>query len=282
MKIKIQDKKYPNLLRKISNPPKFLFYKGILSDEIFDRTLAVVGSRRMTFYGKRVTEELIATIASHGITIISGFMYGIDATAHRATLNSNGKTIAVMASGINNIYPIYQKKLYQEIEKNGLIISEYLEINSSEKWIYPKRNRIVAGISMAVLIVEAEEKSGSLITADFAMKFKKKIFAVPGSIFSSTSKGTNNLIKKGLAEPVNCSKDILSFFEIKDVRKNKNNFLNFSKEEVKVINILKRESLGLDLIHDKTKITISDLSVIMSGLEIKEIVKKEGIKYYLK
>jgi DNA processing protein len=282
MEIKIEDKRYPKLLRKISDSPKLLFYKGDFNSNIFDKTLAVVGSRRMTTYGKRVTEELITSVACYGITIVSGFMYGIDATAHKAALDAKGKTIAVMASGIDNVYPIYQKKLYQEIKEKGLIISEYFKKNSSEKWIYPRRNRIVAGISMAVLVVEAEEKSGSLITADFALKYKRKLFAVPGSIFSPTSKGTNSLIKNGLAEPVLSPKDILSFYKIDKAEDNDNSFLNFNIKESEIISILKRESVDLESIQERMKIPISELNIIISGLEIKGVIKKQGIKYYIK
>ncbi len=282
MEIKIEDKRYPKLLRKISDSPKLLFYKGDFNSNIFNKTLAVVGSRRMTTYGKRVTEELITSVACYGITIVSGFMYGIDATAHKAALDAKGKTIAVMASGIDNVYPIYQKKLYQEIKEKGLIISEYFKKNSSEKWIYPRRNRIVAGISMAVLVVEAEEKSGSLITAGFALKYKRKLFAVPGSIFSPTSKGTNSLIKNGLAELVLSPKDILSFYKIDETKDNDNSFLNFNIKESEIISILKREPVDLESIQEKMKIPISELNIIISGLEIKGVIKKQGIKYYIK
>ncbi len=155
--IKIDDEKYPRLLKEIGSPaPKKLYYKGDLNNDIFKNCLAVVGSRHLTSYGRRVTERFVAEIASAGITIVSGFMYGGDEAAHSAAVKAGGKTIAVMPCGIDIIHPEYQKGLYEEILKNnGLIISEYEGKFLPVTWTYVKRNRIVAGLSRAVLVVEA-------------------------------------------------------------------------------------------------------------------------------
>ena len=149
----IKNKKYPGLLGKIPDSPKKLYYKGGWNQSIFENCLAVVGSRRMTSYGKLACQKIVQEIASSGITVVSGFMYGIDATAHRAALEGGGRTIAVMPCGVNIIHPAYQEKLYNDIlEKQGLIISEFEKDFPPANWTYPKRNRIVAGLSRAVLI----------------------------------------------------------------------------------------------------------------------------------
>jgi len=191
-----------------------LYYKGNWNPEIFENCLAVVGSRRMTSYGRKITEQLVTEIAAAGVTIVSGFMYGGDEAAHRAAVEMGGRTIAVMPCGIDIIHPEYQEELYNEIlNKNGLIISEFKGSFPPDKWTYPRRNRIVAGLSKTILIVEAGLNSGTLITADYAKKFGRKIFAVPGPMTSDVSKGTAQLIKEG-AEVVTEVKDILKHYNI--------------------------------------------------------------------
>lgn len=215
--IDIESQEYPWLLKKIKKPPKQLYYKGEWNPDIFKNCLAVVGSRRMTAYGKHVAEKLVIEIAAVGITIVSGFMYGIDAVSHRAALTAGGRTIAVMPCGINIIHPAYQEKLYNDILKNkGLIISEFEGDFPPEVWTYPKRNRIVAGLSNAALIIEAGDKSGSLITANYAKEYKRKLFAVPGPITSSNSVGIVQLLKEG-ALIASKAKDILEHYDLKSI-----------------------------------------------------------------
>ncbi len=213
--ITIENKRYPELLREIGKEaPERLYYKGNWNPEIFENCLAVVGSRRMTSYGRKITEQLVTEIAAAGVTIVSGFMYGGDEAAHRAAVEMGGRTIAVMPCGIDIIHPEYQEELYNEIlNKNGLIISEFKGSFPPDKWTYPRRNRIVAGLSKTILIVEAGLNSGTLITADYAKKFGRKIFAVPGPMTSDVSKGTAQLIKEG-AEVVTEVKDILKHYNI--------------------------------------------------------------------
>jgi len=175
-----QDKRYPELLKKIGKEaPEKLYYKGEWpldtaqgKDNIFDNCLAAVGSRRLTSYGRKITEQLVTEIAAAGVTIVSGFMYGGDEAAHRATIEAGGITIAVMPCGIDMIHPEYQEELYNKIlENKGLIVSEFEGKFPPADWTYPRRNRIVAGLSKAVLIVEAGLNSGTLITAELAKKF---------------------------------------------------------------------------------------------------------------
>ncbi|MCH7605430.1 DNA-protecting protein DprA, partial [Patescibacteria group bacterium] len=206
-----KQRKYPALLAQGGDAPKQLYYRGSWDDELFDKCLAVVGTRRMTNYGKRITEQFIGEIAAAGVTIVSGFMYGIDATAHKAALQAGGKTIAVMPCGIDLIHPEYQADLYQEIlDAGGLIISEYEGTYPAVSWMFPRRNRIVAGLSQATLVVEAGENSGALITANFAKKYGRKIFAVPNPLTSAVSKGVTQLLKEG-AELVGSADDILQY-----------------------------------------------------------------------
>ncbi|TSC55898.1 MAG: hypothetical protein Greene071421_516 [Parcubacteria group bacterium Greene0714_21] len=207
-----EDAQYPKLLKEMRDAPKKLYYKGAWNPQLFKHCFAVVGTRRMTSYGKRVTEQLVGEIAAAGVTIVSGFMYGIDATSHKAALRVGGRTIAVMPCGIDVIHPEYQKDLYNEIVDNGgLILSEYEGTFLPTLWSYPKRNRIVAGLCQATMVVEAGENSGSLITANFAKKFGRRVFAVPGPLTSSVSVGIMQLIKEGAAV-VTSAKDVLDYY----------------------------------------------------------------------
>ena len=208
------DVDYPLLLKKIPDAPESLYFKGRYRPEIFDNCLAVVGSRRMTGYGKSTTSKLIYEIAAQGVTIVSGFMYGIDMTAHRTALAAGGKTIAVLAYGIKRNPPNYLRETYDEIlASGGLVVSELAENEPPKKWSFPKRNRIIAGLSQAVLVVEASLKSGSLITAKYAKSYQRKIFAVPGPINSHNSSGTLQLISEG-AEMVLDAQQIVDFYGI--------------------------------------------------------------------
>jgi DNA processing protein len=198
-------------LKKIKPGVKNLFYKGNLDLLINDSPkLAIVGSRRMTDYGARVVEKWMPVLVSRGITIVSGFMYGVDQAAHKACLDNGGKTIAVLGWGIDFQVSSEDVDLYQKlIETNSLIVSEYPDETAPDTWKFPQRNRIVAGISDAVLVIEAAERSGSLITARLANNFGKKLLAVPGQVFSRVATGANHLIKTGRAKMVTTADDIL-------------------------------------------------------------------------
>ena len=277
--VDIKNKKYPKALKEIKNPPKRLYYRGNWDEDIFENCLAVVGSRRMTSYGRRITEKMVRDIASAGVTIVSGFMYGIDATSHRASLDGGGRTIAVMPCGVNIVHPEYQGELYDDILKNkGLIISEFEKDFPPDIWTYPKRNRIVAGLSKSTFVVEAALKSGSLITAGFAKKYKRRIFALPGPTSSNVSEGTNRLIKDG-ASIVTCAQDILDFY---DIKKSDSNNLNFQKAEgleKKILEILKREPMEIDALSRMFEIPSSKIGTILSLMTMKGLISQEGGKY---
>lgn len=288
-KVKIKSKRYPKRLKEIKDAPEELYYKGNFSDEVFDKCLAVVGSRKMTKYGKKICTKLVSEVAARGITIVSGFMYGMDATAHRAAVKVGGKTIAVMPCGIEKIHPNYQEDLYKEIiKKDGLILSEMPGKKGPAKWTYPKRNRIVAGLSQATLVVQAAKNSGSLITANFAKDFNRKLFAVPGPLTSKVSIGTANLIKNE-ADIVTCAKDILDFFAPKQAdinfdkesKKRPNRYKNLSKKEKQVVEKLEIEPLEVDDIAKKLNLPANKTGTILSKMQLKGIIEKEGNRYYL-
>jgi DNA processing protein len=282
--VKISDSRYPELLRKIDAPPQKLYYKGTWDRDIFKSCLAVVGSRRMTTYGRQITRKLVSEAVLAGLTVVSGFMYGIDAAAHKAALDFGGRTIAVMPCGIELIHPEHQKDLHDKILQNkGLIISEYKGCFSPALWTYPKRNRIVAGISQATLVVEAAEKSGSLITADFAQKYRRKVFAVPGPLTSSVSIGTIRLIKEG-AGIVSGAADLLVAYDIErgELFKKTSSSVGPGGIEEKIINKLQQEPLEIDKLVRLLGISASKVGTVLSLMQVKGVVFEENGKYYLK
>lgn len=288
------DENYPKLLRQTKDAPKQLYYKGEWDKNIFENCLSVVGSRKLTNYGRQVMERLVSEIAMAGITIVSGFMYGGDAAAHQAAIKAGGRTIAVMPCGIDLIHPAHQEKLYESILKNkGLIISEYEGDMNPALWTYPQRNRIVAGLSKALLVVEAEEKSGCLITANCAKKFKRKVFAVPGPITGSVSRGANMLIKEG-AEMVLSAKDVMgcshsefsSRFTLKgsDASRKIQNARSekLEKFEDKILQKLERETMEIDELSRDLEMPVAELGTKLSLMEIRGLIEIKGGKYYVK
>jgi len=289
----VEDKKYPKLLKEAlekipqkSLGPKKLYYKGKFNEDIFENCLAVVGSRHLTSYGRRVTEQLVSQIAGAGITIVSGFMYGGDEAAHKATVQVGGRTIAVMPCGINIVHPEYQTDLYDEIQrKNGLILSEYEGDFLPTNYTFVQRDRIVAGLSKAVLVTEAAIKSGSLITASYAKKFGRKIFALPGPITSEVSKGTNKLIKEG-AEVVTSAEDILEFFKVSGTLR-RPTLQDIATSDVAttleqdIIDQLKREPMGVDDIARTLVIPASKLGTTLTLMQLKGFINQESGKYYV-
>lgn len=209
IKVDINSKFYPERLRNISSPPKQLYCLGNLELLNYNNNIAIIGSRNCSFYGERAAKDFSFNLAKNNVCIVSGLAKGIDSFAHIGTLNAKGKTIAVLGSGLDNIYPKENEKLFQDIIKNnGLVITEYPLGTSALKQNFPARNRIISGISDAVLVIEARKNSGTNITVDFALEQGKDVFVIPGNIYSKTSDGTNYLITEG-AIPVLSYKDIL-------------------------------------------------------------------------
>jgi DNA processing protein len=281
--VNVGNSAYPDLLKEIKSRPDKLYYKGNWSREIFKNCLTVVGSRQITTYGRQIINKLVPEIASAGITIVSGFMYGVDAQAHRAALLGGGKTIAVMPCGIDRIHPEYQDKLYNQIlEEKGLIISETKGTAMPALWSYPRRNRIVAGLSQATLVVEAGLGSGSLITANLTNKFRRKLFAIPGPLTSSVSKGTLELIKDG-AEMVTSADDILNYYNLGNKRRLEINSLpsNLDREEKEVIEKLKQEPMDIDFLSRQLNKTSSQVGTKLSLMQLKGLINQKAGKYYV-
>lgn len=282
--ITIKDQNYPKLLKEIYLPPPLLYVKGDLEKGL-DLTLGVVGTRKPTLYGKEVTAEIVRDLALAGITIVSGLAYGIDAEAHKETINLSKKTIAVLGSGIDqeSIYPSNNRKLASEIiENGGAIITEYPVGTLPLKQHFPARNRIISGLSLGVLVVEAPKESGALITANYALEQNREVFAIPGSVFNKNSEGPNNLIKMG-AKLVTSASDILEELNLNETTKflmNKK-IIPESKEEEKILRVLSQEPAHINLIAQKTKIPIKTISATLTLMEIKGKVKNLGNMYYV-
>ena len=204
--VPLTSRDYPSLLREIPDPPPFLYVYGNLDSSI--NKLSIVGSRNATAYGISTTKRLSASLASFGITIVSGMAIGIDTAAHEGTMQGKGKTIAVLGSGLERVYPPENRRLFHEISQNGAVISEFALMTEPEAYNFPIRNRIISGLSLGTVVVEATRKSGSLITARLAAEQNREVFAVPGSVSSFKSMGSHTLIKQG-AKLVENVQDIL-------------------------------------------------------------------------
>jgi DNA processing protein len=279
-KISIEDKNYPILLKKIKNPPKALYFRGEISFN--DSCFAIVGSRRFSPYGKQVALDIAGDLAEAGFIVVSGFAPGIDTFAHSAVLEREKRTIAVLGTGLDeeSIYPRSNLKLTEKIiEKGGALISEYPPGTRGNHFTFPQRNRIISGLSLGVLVVEAKEKSGALITASFAFSQKRKVFAVPGSVYSSNSRGCHCLIKRG-AKLIENAQDILQEFNLSGKKNNKEKFQGENKEENIILKTLLEGSLHIDEIIKKTKLEVSVVNKTLTLLEIKNKVRNLGSNIY--
>ncbi len=275
----IADDNYPTLLKEISNPPALLYWRGNL-DCLTKPTLATVGARRMTVYGQQTVGCLIPPLASAGLTIISGLAYGIDTACHQAALSTGGYTVGVLACGLDQIYPAANNTLGQKIiEQNGLLLSEYPPGVLPLKHHFPVRNRIIAGLAQATLILEATLKSGALITAKLALEYNRDVFAVPGSILSEMSQGTNELLKLG-AIPALKAEDILATFNLHNSTVNLTRLLN--EMEKMIINALNDEPKHVDELARLLKIPAGEMAAKLTLLELEGIVKNTGQQKFIK
>ena len=277
--INIQDKNYPKLLKEIKDPPEILYVRGeILPDDSF---FAVVGTRMASSYGKQVALEIAGDLAEAGLTIVSGMAPGIDTFCHQATLERKGRTIAVLGTGLDekSIYPQSNLKLAKKIlETGGCLISEYPPGTPGSKFTFPNRNRIISGLSLGVLVVEAKQKSGALITAHHAFEQKRKVFAIPGSIHSLNSKGCHYLIKKG-AKLVENANDILKELNLPELT-SPGLMRGETEEENLILGVLKEGVLDIDKIIEKTKLSAATVASTLAVLEIKGKVRNLGGNTY--
>ena len=275
-----EDPCYPSRLKEIYDYPPVLYVRGnLLKDE---PCLAVVGTRRPTIYGRQVTEEIVADLAQSEIIIVSGLARGTDSIAHRAALDAGGETIAVFASGLDIVYPAENAKLAQAIMEHGALISEYPLGVRPKAENFPCRNRIMSGLSLGVLVIEAGEKSGALITAHQAVEQNREVFAIPGSILSPTSKGTNRLIQEGAKLVRNCS-DILEELNLSIVAPQQleiKEFLPASEAESLILKQLTPEPSHIDEVCHRSGLTTSEVSSTLAMLELKGMAKQVGSMYY--
>ncbi len=279
--IGIGDENYPKPLKEIKDAPKTLYYRGELRSE--ETCFAVVGTRMASNYGQQTAFEISGDLAEAGLTIVSGFAPGIDTFAHESVIERKKRTIAVLGTGLDekSIYPRSNLELVKNIlATGGCLISEYEPGTRGTKFTFPQRNRIVSGISLGVLVVEAKQRSGALITADLAKRQGRKVFAIPGQIHSSNSRGPHSLIKNG-AKLVESANDILSALNLNlstyDVARL---IEGENEEEETVLSALKEEAAHIDKIIEKTKLSAPEVASLLAILEIKGKVRNLGGNIY--
>lgn len=277
------DDAYPYYLKNIYDPPVALFIRGNLIED--EKYIAIVGSRRASSYGLGMAETLGFELARAGFTVVSGLARGIDSFAHKGALRAGGRTLAVQGCGVDQVYPPENVSVFHEIVQNGAIVSEYVTGSEPLKYHFPARNRIISGLSMGTIVVEAWEKSGSLITAQFALDQGREVFAVPGNIDSFNSRGTNKLIKEG-AKLITEVNDILEeFFGMDKERLKKktaeynqiqrNTLINeCSPEEKQIIECLALEPQHIDNIAIKTGFTMQTINSLLILMELEGIIEQ--------
>lgn len=279
--VKIDDSDYPENLKKIKDAPKILYYRGILPGPE-EKLFAVVGTRHCSPYGQQVALKMAGQLAEAGLIIVSGLAPGIDTFSHSAVVEKRKRTIAVLGTGLDekSIYPQSNLDPSRKIvSTGGCLISELPEGTNGSKFSFPRRNRIISGMSLAVLVIEAKEKSGSLITADYAVKQNKKLFAVPGQIYSLNSSGPNKLIKNG-AKIVTDISDILNEMQISFQPQISYDFALDSAEEKLILAALSGEQLAVDKIIEKTKLSASMVASKLALMEISGKVRSLGAGIY--
>jgi DNA processing protein len=276
------DKAYPRRLKEIYDFPPVLYMRGELKPED-EWCLAVVGTRRATVYGKQITEELTADLARSKITIVSGLARGIDTIAHRSALEAGGRTIAVFASGLDIIYPAENAKLAHDIMENGALVSEFPLGMKPRAENFPRRNRILSGLSLGVLVTEGGEDSGAMITAADAIEQNREVFAVPGSILSPASRGTNQLIQKGEAKLVRQYTDILEELNLMAIERQMEmrEILPESENESVLLKQLGAEPAHIDEVCRRSGLPAATVSSTLAMMELKGMVKQVGTMNYV-
>jgi DNA processing protein len=277
-----QDDAYPPQLHHIHSPPPVLYVKGELKPED-EWAVAMVGTRRATVYGKEATRALASDLARNGVTIVSGLARGIDGRAHRAALEAGGRTIAVFGSGIDIIYPPEHKKLAQAVVENGALVTEYALGTPPEGSNFPPRNRIISGLSLGVIVVEAGVRSGALITADFAAEQGREVFAIPGNIFHKGSQGTNGLIQQG-AKLVLSVEDVLEELNLTMISQQAEVRAVIPENETEslLLEHISYEPIHVDEIGRQSGLSIVQVSSTLALMELKGMVRQVGgMKYVL-
>ena len=295
--ISLNDAEYPANLRNVFDPPKVLYVNGaILARD--DVAVAVVGSRRASLYGLEMSEKFGYELAARGVTVVSGMARGIDSAAHKGALKAGGRTIAVLGSGHNNIYPPENEELYRKIAKTGAVVTEFENEMPPLAANFPRRNRIISGLSLGIVVVEAAKNSGALITANLAADQGRDVFAIPGKISSATSSGTNELIKDGarLIQSVDDIMQELSISEIKTVSEGVKEKLegkiekqtkayiynSLTEDERKVYKVLSDEPVYVDDILNKAGLEPAKGSKVLLNLQLKKLIKELPGKQFIR
>ena len=277
------DADYPKRLRQISDPPPYLFIKGSLT-EADELAFALVGSRQATDYGKSITQKIASELVAKGITIVSGLATGIDSYAHKAALEAGGRTVAVLGCGLDIIYPSENKILAKKIEAQGALVSEFLFGTEPIAENFPKRNRIISGLSLGVIVVEAPAKSGALLTAQYALEQNREVFAVPGNLGKKTSEGANNLIKQG-AKLVTKGEDILEELNLATAvtaKEFKKQLPELAEQEKAIYQVLSAEPIHIDKLAQESNLSISETLTGLLNLELKGLVRQRSGKLFVR
>ena len=275
------DDEYPRRLKEIDQPPPVLYVRGGvgIADEW---SIAIVGTRRITAYGRQVTEEIAGALAGSGLTVISGLARGVDSIAHKAALATGGRTIAVLGSGVDIIYPQEHRALAEKIIAQGALISDYPPGTPPEGVNFPPRNRIISGLSLGVIVVEASERSGALITAEFAVDQGRDVFAIPGPIYAPQSIGCNRLIQQGaymLLKP----RDVLESLDLNLVveKRAARSVLPANPTEAQLLSSLSQQPLHVDEIQARTNLPVENVTAALTMMELKGMVKQVGGMRYV-
>jgi DNA processing protein len=286
--VTIRDDAYPASLRYINGAPILLYMAGeIIKEDIF--AIGVVGTRDYTAYGKNVTSKLSGELASAGVTIVSGLARGIDTFAHQSALAAKGRTIAVLGGGIAAMYPPENRGLAQEIARHGAVISEYPMMEQPSRISFPLRNRVISGLSLGVLVVEADVRSGALITAQCALEQGREVFAVPGNITNEFAKGTNQLIKDGaklveeytdVIEEISCLKELT--YQKKKIVKQESLSFDIDDQETELLSLIGKEPVNIEELGAKTGKSVNQLSILLLQLICKELIREMSGKNYVR
>lgn len=276
-----EDPDYPHRLKQIDQPPPVLYVLGEITSND-DWAVGIVGTRRMSPYGQQVAEELARFLAANGVTVVSGLARGIDSVAHQAALEAGGRTIAVLGSGVDQIYPAENRGLAARMQSQGAVISDYAPGTPPEGSNFPPRNRIIAGLSIAIVVIEAGKRSGANITAQFAIEQGKEVFAVPGNIYSPQSVGTNKLIQDG-AHPLLKPEDLLDVLNLTLVTEHQQArmVLPENATEAAIFGVLSHDPLHVDQIGIQANLPIEEISATLALMELKGMVRQVGGMRYI-
>lgn len=274
----LEDETYPANLKNIYAPPPVLYVNGDLNSSD-QKAIAIVGTRQASHYGKKIAEQLAAELAGIGFTIVSGLALGIDTAAHRGAIASHGRTLAVLGSAIDCIYPAENKPLASQVVQSGALLSEFPLGTEPDRGSFPRRNRIISGLSMGVIVVEGGCDSGAMITANYALEQGREVFAIPGSLNSQQSKGPHSLIKQG-AKLIESVDDILDELQLVLPRQNlrieaeSRPQLNLTANEQLVYNLLSTEPLHIDELTQKSALACAEVAGLLMKLELKQAIRQ--------